>query len=451
MNRFRPFFAQIARWTGVGLHDEAKAGATPHDAELRANFAAIVINGFFFPTAGKILGAGLLLTWFVGELTDSAFFAGLLIPIQYGIALLAQPWIGQWLSSRAPLNRYYRNQALLRGALWAGLGVIVTSVGNGPRGFLLGIFFAVVLADAIAAGVGTIAFGETLARVMPKSLRGRARGGRGMAGALMAGAAGILIHQSVSPGSGLPVFAGLFLVAGACYALGGLVFAVIAEPQAREPSQKPATEETFAARLRAVFETRSYPLFFSVQALLVPATQGLAFLGILGRREFHLDVKALGLLLVSDAAAPFVGNWLWGKGADRQGNRRVLLGASAVGILAPACAMMMIAWGRTLSAAAVVAAFGVMVFATGLAGAGVDLASKNFILDLAPGRERRPMFIGVNDTLVAIPTLFLASGGAAIDRFGFQPVFAITFACSAGATLLAFRLQLRAGPERFAP
>jgi hypothetical protein len=32
----------------------------------------IVLNGLFFPTAGKILGAGLLLTWFLNELTPSA-------------------------------------------------------------------------------------------------------------------------------------------------------------------------------------------------------------------------------------------------------------------------------------------------------------------------------------------------------------------------------------------
>lgn len=32
-----------------------------------ANFSAIALNGLCFPAAGRILGAGLLLTWFVSS------------------------------------------------------------------------------------------------------------------------------------------------------------------------------------------------------------------------------------------------------------------------------------------------------------------------------------------------------------------------------------------------
>jgi hypothetical protein len=59
--------------------------------KLPENFAAIALNGFFFPPAGRILGAGLLLTWFLSDLGASAFLIGLIVPIQYGLALLAQP------------------------------------------------------------------------------------------------------------------------------------------------------------------------------------------------------------------------------------------------------------------------------------------------------------------------------------------------------------------------
>lgn len=76
---------------------------------LPANFGAIVLNGLFFPTAGKILGAGLLLAWFLDELHASTFLIGLVIPIQYGVALLAQPWIGQWMSGKLKRVPYYRN------------------------------------------------------------------------------------------------------------------------------------------------------------------------------------------------------------------------------------------------------------------------------------------------------------------------------------------------------
>ena len=54
-------------------------GSEPADAQsvIRANFGVFVLNGLFFPTAQRVLGPGLLLTWFVSTLTPSAFVIGL--------------------------------------------------------------------------------------------------------------------------------------------------------------------------------------------------------------------------------------------------------------------------------------------------------------------------------------------------------------------------------------
>src|SRR5881392_2922741 len=87
-----------------------------------ANFAAIALNGLCFPTAGRILGAGLLLTWFISELTTSAFWVGLVVPIQYGLALVAQPIVGEWLIGKPRRAPYYTAQSLVRALLWCSLG-----------------------------------------------------------------------------------------------------------------------------------------------------------------------------------------------------------------------------------------------------------------------------------------------------------------------------------------
>ena len=439
-SRSSTLFAAIGRhlpidWTAAG--SERKRGGKE---TLQANFAAIVLNGLFFPTAGKILGAGLLLTWFLDELTSSALAVAALVPIQYGAALLAQPWIGQWMSRRPKRAVYYRHQALVRAFVWMALGAVMVLLPENA-GVLLAIFFAVVIADAVAAGVGNIAFSDTLARVIPSALRGRARGGRGMAGALVAGTAGILINRLVSPESGLGVFALLFGLAGICYALGGLTFGTISERSvAPAPNGK---HERLRARIREMLGTPGYLRFLIVQVLLIPATLGLTFFGLFGRREFDLDLKAFGLLIVSDAVAPFVGNWFWGKWADRVGNRWVLAVAAVVSLAAPALALVAARWGAGWSSTLVLGAFGLIVFSLGLAGAGVELASKNFILDLAPDEQRRPVYIAVNDTLVALPTMLLIVGGAVIDRAGFTPLFIAIGALSAGAALLATTLADR--------
>jgi MFS family permease len=168
----------------------------------------------------------------------------------------------------------------------------------------------------------------------------------------------------------------------------------------------------------------------------------LVFFTLLGRREFHLDVNALGLLLVSDALAPLIGNFFWGKWADRFGNRWVLGSAALVSIAAPAIALGLGLAGEHWPAL-VLAAFSVIVAVVRIASVGVDLASKNFVLDLSPDEHRRPVYIGVNDTLIALPTMVLAGGGLIIDRLGFPPVFIACVICSAIAALLCSGLVSR--------
>jgi len=73
------------------------------------------------------------------------------------------------------------------------------------------------------------------------------------------------------------------------------------------------------------------------------------------------------------------------------------------------------------------------VFVIGAASVGVDLTTKNIVLDLVPSASQRPLTIGVNDTLVG--------AGAAIDAFGFAPVFVAVGvpACLARSWLRGFR------------
>ena len=171
-------------------------GSPRHDRSVRRNFLAFTLNGLFFPGAGRILESGLLLTWFVTQLSEATWLIGLIVPIQYGLALVAQPWIGQYLSGTRRRAPWYAGQALVRAGLWCGLGV-ATGLADEQRGLLLGLFFTVVLLDAVLAGVGNIAFSDTLARVIPQKLRGRTRGWRGASGAVTSALVGVLCRRAI--------------------------------------------------------------------------------------------------------------------------------------------------------------------------------------------------------------------------------------------------------------
>src|SRR5215213_11104517 len=138
-------------------------------------------------------------------------------------------------------------QSLFRAALWCSLGLASWVLRDEHRALLLAIFFLVIIADAAAAGVGNIAFNDTLARVIPRRLRGRVRSWRGIFGSVAAGIAGLLIRCYFSERSGIAAFGLLFAASGALYATGGLIFMLIVEPEgARARSAKPKLSDLFS-------------------------------------------------------------------------------------------------------------------------------------------------------------------------------------------------------------
>jgi hypothetical protein len=383
----------------------------------------------------------LLLTWFVSTLTPAAFWVGLIIPIQYGFALVAQPLIGAWLAGRRRRVWYYAAQALLRGVLWALLALAAWRLGA-DRPALLAIFFGVVVLDAVAAGVGNIALNDALARVIPEPLRGRARSWRGIFGGLTAGAAGILIAIFFSERSGMAAYALLFAASGVLYTLGGLTIGLIDDPQEGASGARQPTTRDIRTRIGRLWRDDTFRRFVLTQALLVPLVQGLPFFALLGRRVFNLELDALGPLLIISAVTPIVANAAWGWLADRCGNRWALAAAAALGLLAPILGGILLMAPVDRTAALVL--LGGIVFAIGSASTGVDLTTKNIVLDLAPSAAERPLTIGVNDTLVGIPTALLVGAGAIIDLVGFVPIYVGIGALTLLGVILAGRLPTAA-------
>lgn len=435
--------AAVFRLLPVKVADEDFKGASEDVRRATpSNFAAIALNGLCFPTAGRILGAGLLLTWFISDLTSSAFWVGLVVPIQYGLALVAQPLVAEWLTSKPRRAPYYTAQSLVRALLWCALGLAAWLISIEHAHTLLLIFFLVVVGDAVSAGVGNIAFNDTLARVIPQRLRGRVRSWRGIFGSIAAGCAGLVIRYYFSERSGVAAFGLLFVVAGALYAMGGLVFRLVDEPEDAKARTTNPRLSALIGRVRGMMRREAFRRFVYAESLLVPVAQALPFFILFARRDFNLNLEALGLFILIDALTPLLGNFVWGRVADARGNPQVMMTASLCGLLAPvlSLSLYLLSAKGSLTSASVMLVFAIVVFLTGFASVGIDLATKNYVLELAPDDTQRPVYIGVNDTLVGLPTMLLAAAGLVIDAFGFVPLFACIMAASGLAFLISLRL-----------
>jgi hypothetical protein len=111
---------------------------------------------------------------------------------------------------------------------------------------------------------------------------------------------------------------------------------------------------------------------------------------------------------------------------------------SSLGLLAPVLGgiLLMAPVDRTTA----LVLLGGIVFAIGSASTGVERTTKNIVLDLVPSAAERPLTIGVNDTLVGIPTALLVGAGAIIDLVGFAPIYVGIGALTLLGVVLAGRL-----------
>jgi MFS family permease len=432
----RTLFAGVFRILPVRIGEDELTGEDPRLREsLPSSFAAIALNGLFFPTAGRILGAGLLLTWFVSDLSPSAVLVAVIVPIQYGLALIGQPYIAQLVSGQPYRARLYTAQSLIRAASWISLGLLTYFSGSPPVVLLI-IFFVVIVVDAVAAGLGNIAFNDTLAKVIPKNLRGRARSWRGIFGGIAAGLAGIMIGFYFSDQSGIGAFGLLFASAGICYAVGGLIIGIIDEPRSESAkASKPEFSELWV-QLRRLWSGPAFRRFVYAESLLVPIMQALPFFTLFARRDFGLETESLGILVIMDAAAPIAGNLIWGRLADAVGNRRVMIISAVCGLIPALIGIFLYANGEA-SGVMLIGLVSVVVFLVGITSIGIDLTTKNYILDLAADDAERPLYIGVNDSLVGLPTTLLVGAGFVIDLYGFLPVFVGLLLCTTVGVFIA--------------
>ena len=132
---------------------------------------------------------------------------------------------------------------------------------------------------------------------------------------------------------------------------------------------------------------------------------------------------------------------LWGRLSSRRGNRQVITGTALAQVIIPVLALILAyapfdAFDLTLL-------FYPIFFLIGASSAGTFIGFKSYLLDMAP-EDRRPTYIGINNTVMGVAALFPALGGVMADFVNLRGVFVVSGLLVAGGGLLSLRLrQLR--------
>ena len=289
---------------------------------LARNFWLGVLSGVAFNLYQSVANTGLVLTWFVSELTRSNLLISLLMPIEQGGWYFPQLLLSGYLQRQPRTLPVYRLMGLVRSGAWSLLALSIFLLDD-PKA-ILAVFFILFTVNNLAAGVAGLPFMDVVAKVIPPTRRGAFFGWRRLIGGLLGLAGGALVKVVLAPDFGLSFpdnYAFLFLLGFLCVVPMVGAFSLIVEPPEKPNPQRLSIGQQLRRAVRLPVRHRSYGHFLGLRLAIVVANYALPFYAVYARRVLNAPEDRVGVYLIGSTLAGMLSNLIWSRIGDRHGNR----------------------------------------------------------------------------------------------------------------------------------
>lgn len=402
---------------------------------IRHSLRASTLDGVFATVFSGVTG-GVLLTNFLLQLGATSVEIGLLASIPMFVNLL-QP-LGAYLSERTTSRHWYGLCVFgISRLLWIILLVLLAYFGDleSRHHYLVLSTIAIVFITHILASLGSASWFSWMAVLVPRRLRGRFFGTRNSAANLVNLMGVPLLGLGIStwqggPIQGYSIALALAIVAGIISLMFQFSMADV-NPQAPLPGSTTINQKAVESDAKWYKDANflTFLVYFSLWMFTVNLSAPFFNLYLLD--NLHLDVSLVTLYGSLTAGANLLMLVLWGKLADRIGNRPILL---TVGILA---AVMPLFWlGVGGQATDLWLWLPLIHLFSGATWAAIDLCSNNIQMSVAPAKSQAVYFAIASAIAGVTGALGTATGGflAQVSSLGGLPGL---FAISAVLRLLA--------------
>jgi len=444
----------------LGFNSTTKPNPQVYKDAIRTSLSASTLDAVFAAVFGVTTG-GILLSNFLLELGASAVVFGMLSSIPM-LVNLVQP-LGAYLSERSSSRFDYslKTYGIAR-LLWLilGISIIASSWIGVTSGQLVTLTLLVVLVSHLLGGLGSASWLSWLAMIVPRRLRGRYFGIRNSAASLT--------NLLCIPLAGLAVshWYGGTLQGYGVVLLVSIMFGVISLGcQYFQLDVNPLLQNTSFVKSQALIETQSasecsdtakkavdavneisippnqfttiwsnfnflrFLLYFGLWMLAVNLSA--PFFNFYMLEQLHLDVSYVTLYGSLQAGANLLLIMLWGKLADKIGNRRILIWIGILVALTPLLWMGVSAnsWNIWLW-------LPLLHIFTGGTWAAIDLCNNNMQLGIVPVKNQS-IYFAIASAVAGVSGALGTTIGSFIAQFAEQGGLLGLFALSTVCRLLA--------------
>jgi MFS family permease len=384
---------------------------------LRRNFALFLLDYIAFGVAFSLVASGgAVIPSFVSQLTDSKQLIGL------AGAMYTFCWLVPQLLMAQAVNRGTRRKPFVRPVVpfrlaFVAMALIIAANPPGGSGMTLAVFLGVYWFFAAGDALITLVWGDMLGSSVPHHLRG-VMFGIGQFGVAM-GALGTstLARWALGP-SGLPFpqnYALLFGVAGALFVIGGIGLMLIIEEEVGEPVEPgPPLREYVPYLLNILRHDRGFLRFTRTRLLIDLAMMAAPFyvifaVSMLGLRSDIVVSDSIILIQLGSASGAVLMGWI----SRRSGSRAVIILAAAFIVLEPSLALVSYLGGGQVA----------LYMCFYMLGAFHSVAIPSYfdwIITHSPP-SRRPIYIGLTNTISAVSSLAPFLGGTLLQLTAQHP------------------------------
>lgn len=417
----------------------------------RRNFVLGVLNGAIFKVTMLLIDSQTVVTWFLMQLGASNLLIGLVSPIRMGSSFLLQLFASGYLQKRPYKKPFYRAMAVVRAGTLLATALIVFALPlESP--WLVGLFFLLLTAYSMGAGLTGLAFVDMVAKTIPPTRRGAFFGQRNFWGGLLALAAGPLIGWLLSESSGMRfpdnvawLFGGAFVTLVAAAGM----WAMVVEPPSPVIRETVGWVEQARRGGRLLRDNVPYRKYLLAQACTILADSAGAFYIVYAKAALGITAQMVGVYLTARTAASIGSNLLWGRISDRWGNRRLLQITNALGLCMPliALGLGLLGGGVQAEGSWLAWAYALVFVFSGAYLAAAGIARTGYLLDVTPPAERS-LYLGFSNTLLGVVRFAAMASGLIADGAGFAALMVVSACFYGGAVLLTFAMpEPRAAPS----
>ncbi len=387
-----------------------------------------VLNGATYRLSLSLVDGSIVLPWFVSQVTDSRVVIGLLVAIQTGGWFLPQLFLSTYMQRQPRRLPAYNVACAGRWLFWLLVALSPFVLGARRPEAMLATVLVGYAGYYLLGGVSGLAFMDLVAQGIHARQRGTFFAWRNLTGGVLAVAGSLLVSWAMAPGTSLAFPSNFGLLAMANLAVTAVMFASFSFwtelPFPLPPPRAAGLSRAVLAILRRDGNLRRFLL---TRVLFIGAGVTTPFF-VIRATELGGPQRYAGLFLLVYTLSELAANLVWGWVSDHVSSKAAL---GLTGAVALAPNLLAAVFRPDWPGALYLLAFALL----GAVQSGWMVTGMTLVLEIADPHDR-PIYVGLANTIMGIPTLLLPLGGLLAEAKGLPFLFLLAMGL-AGVGLLS--------------